>query len=229
MRKDSRKSGREIREVQMEKKNQTEDSKGTAQIEEIIETPEVAEVPETVETLGEKLRRLRNQKGYAQKDVVEHLQVSRQMLSNWETGKFTPGEEILQKLSELYEVPLDDLIGTTEKEQEREPEEESQESCVSQPDQPSEMWQNEKRFRKLLLSCGIIIAVVLAVKIPFVGIAVSIGSLIACRKWELHSCWLYVIIFCCLGMELWNLAGMVTRGLGLDGEDLWINFNRVTF
>ena len=42
------------------------------------------------------------------------LQVSRQAISKWETGKAVPSIENLKCLSELYQISMDDLISSEE-------------------------------------------------------------------------------------------------------------------
>ena len=61
--------------------------------------------------LYEKLARLREQNNMSQFEVAEALDVSRQAISRWETGRAKPSTEKLIALSRLYGVPLDELVG----------------------------------------------------------------------------------------------------------------------
>ena len=56
------------------------------------------------------LKSLRNQHGYTQEDVAEHLQVSRQAVAKWEKGESTPDIENCMALAKLYNVTLDNLV-----------------------------------------------------------------------------------------------------------------------
>lgn len=47
-------------------------------------------------------------------ELAEMLQVSRQAISKWETGKAVPSIENLKCLSELYQISMDDLISSEE-------------------------------------------------------------------------------------------------------------------
>lgn len=58
----------------------------------------------------EKLLELRKQKGWSQEELGYKLDVSRQTISKWESGQSTPEMEKLVKLSEIFEISLDDLI-----------------------------------------------------------------------------------------------------------------------
>ena len=61
--------------------------------------------------MNEKLAELRKAKGLTQKDLAETLHVSRQAISRWEVGTAAPSLDNLTYLSQLYGVPLDDLVG----------------------------------------------------------------------------------------------------------------------
>lgn len=62
------------------------------------------------ELVGERLLKLRNEKGMTQEDLAEYLNVSRQSVSKWELNKTLPDVEKLTQLSELYEVTLDYIV-----------------------------------------------------------------------------------------------------------------------
>lgn len=58
----------------------------------------------------EKLLELRKQKGWSQEELGNNLDVSRQTISKWESGQSTPEMEKLVKISEIFEISLDELI-----------------------------------------------------------------------------------------------------------------------
>lgn len=60
--------------------------------------------------LNEKLLSLRKKNKLTQAQVSETLDVSRQAISNWETGAVLPSMDNLIALSRLYQVPLDHLL-----------------------------------------------------------------------------------------------------------------------
>lgn len=61
-------------------------------------------------SLGTNLYTLRTRAGMSQDALAEKLEVSRQSVSKWETDASIPELEKLIKLSELYNVTLDELI-----------------------------------------------------------------------------------------------------------------------
>ena len=60
--------------------------------------------------LNEKLISLRKKNKLTQAQVAEALDVSRQAISNWETGSVLPSTDNLIALSRLYQVPADHLL-----------------------------------------------------------------------------------------------------------------------
>lgn len=63
--------------------------------------------------LEEKLSILRRQKGYSQQELAEHLNVSRQAVSMWESGATFPSTDNLYLLSRLYGVTIDEILDRT--------------------------------------------------------------------------------------------------------------------
>ena len=67
-------------------------------------------------SIGENIYRLRTKKGLSQAALGDLLGVSRQSISKWETGASIPDLEKLIKLSEIFAVSLDELVGKAPKE-----------------------------------------------------------------------------------------------------------------
>ena len=65
-------------------------------------------------TIGETIRRLRKEKGLTQDALADALEISRQAVAKWESGKSAPATENLLKLAALLEVPLEELAGPKE-------------------------------------------------------------------------------------------------------------------
>ncbi len=56
--------------------------------------------------------RLRMQKGLSQDALAETLYVTRQAVSRWETGETVPNTETLKRLSKLFDVSINTLLGS---------------------------------------------------------------------------------------------------------------------
>ena len=65
--------------------------------------------------LGERICKLRNERNMSQGDLADALEVSRQSISKWETNGSVPDLDKLVKLSELFDISLDELIAGKEK------------------------------------------------------------------------------------------------------------------
>jgi Predicted transcriptional regulators len=70
----------------------------------------MAEKGENGMTFGEKLKVLRKEQGYSQEELAQHLDVSRQAVSKWESDRGTPETEKLLQISNLFGVTLDYLL-----------------------------------------------------------------------------------------------------------------------
>ena len=64
--------------------------------------------------LNDKLRELRKEREMTQEAVAEQLGVSAQTVSKWEKGTQMMGVDKYIRLSALYGVPVDYLLGITE-------------------------------------------------------------------------------------------------------------------
>ncbi|MDO4275850.1 MAG: helix-turn-helix domain-containing protein [Eubacteriales bacterium] len=60
--------------------------------------------------IGSKLKNARTASGFTQEKVAEEIQVSRQTISNWENEKSYPDIVSVIKLSDLYNISLDELL-----------------------------------------------------------------------------------------------------------------------
>lgn len=61
-------------------------------------------------SIGEKIVELRKKSGLSQAALAEHLHVSRQSVSKWETGQAIPDVDKIVTLSEIFHVTVDDLV-----------------------------------------------------------------------------------------------------------------------
>jgi transcriptional regulator with XRE-family HTH domain len=64
-------------------------------------------------SLGTKLTRLRKKKGLTQQEVADKLNISQPAYHKWETDLAKPSVENLLKISEVYEIDLNDLLEET--------------------------------------------------------------------------------------------------------------------
>ncbi len=62
-------------------------------------------------TIGERIKAYRKEKGLSQEQMAEALNVSRQAITKWESGKGLPDIENLIVLSRTFGVSLDEMVG----------------------------------------------------------------------------------------------------------------------
>lgn len=62
---------------------------------------------ETKDILGQ----LRKERGWSQDELAERLFVTRQAVSRWETGETVPNVDTLKRLSALFDVSINTLLG----------------------------------------------------------------------------------------------------------------------
>ena len=60
--------------------------------------------------IGKKIKEQREQKNWSQDDLAEILNISRQSISKWELNKVYPSIDMLIKMSDLFDISLDELI-----------------------------------------------------------------------------------------------------------------------
>jgi transcriptional regulator with XRE-family HTH domain len=60
--------------------------------------------------LGNKIQRLRKEKGMSQEQLAAHVNVSRQAISKWELGESVPDPDNIVLLSKLFRVSTDYLL-----------------------------------------------------------------------------------------------------------------------
>ena len=66
--------------------------------------------------LNERIKLLRIGRGLSQVDLAEELGVSKQSVSNWENDNIQPSIEMLVKISHIFSVSTDYLLGEDSRE-----------------------------------------------------------------------------------------------------------------
>jgi len=63
--------------------------------------------------LGQRLAKLRKERGFTQVELAKQLALSQAIVSNYERGRVRPHPEFLLKLAQLLDVSTDELLGRT--------------------------------------------------------------------------------------------------------------------
>lgn len=65
--------------------------------------------------LNERIKQLRQSRNLSQVDIAKQLNVTKQSVSNWENDNIQPSIDMLVKLSHLFSVSTDYLLGLDNK------------------------------------------------------------------------------------------------------------------
>ena len=65
-------------------------------------------------TIGINIQKIRVEKGYSQELVAEKIGVSRQAISKWENDISRPSTDNLIKLSNFFDIPINELTATSD-------------------------------------------------------------------------------------------------------------------
>lgn len=110
-------------------------------------------------TFGEKLYKLRKEKGLSQEALAEQVSTTRQAVSKWENNQGFPETEKLMMLSNIFEVSIDYLL----KDSETPSQSATDGYYVSREKAESWIWHEKSVSRKIAVSVGLL----LCAGIPF--------------------------------------------------------------
>lgn len=63
---------------------------------------------------GDRLYKLRQQKGFSQEDLADQVGASQTMIGRYESGKVDPTADVVTRLAQFFEVTTDYLLGLTD-------------------------------------------------------------------------------------------------------------------
>lgn len=107
--------------------------------------------------IGEKLKKLRNQKGITQQELAEKIYVSREAVSKWEQNRGIPSEASLEELSKFFGINKEELLNNDDVNQMLE----SKEKIII------------KEKRKKYILTGILSLVILVISITLVFVSLN--------------------------------------------------------
>ena len=106
--------------------------------------------------LNENIKSLRKNKGLTQDELASRLHVVRQTVSKWEKGLSVPDAEMLQKIADVFEVDVSQLLGAAIKQNENVDAVAEKLSRINE-----QLVIRNRRSQKIWKTAGIIIAVVM--------------------------------------------------------------------
>lgn len=119
--------------------------------------------------LGKNIRDLRKLKGFTQEELAVRLNVVRQTVSKWEKGLSVPDAETLQRIADILEISVDQLLGADIKNEDDNNEIAQQLSRINE-----QLSQKNKRSKLVLKVIGIIVAIIVFLNLLFIIIGVTL-------------------------------------------------------
>ena len=118
--------------------------------------------------LNENIKALRKTKGLTQDELAIRLNVVRQTVSKWEKGLSVPDAEMLQRIAEVFEVNVSQLLGTPINQNENIDVIAEQLSRINE-----QLVVKNNRSRKIWKTIGIILAIIIAGQLLLVALGIT--------------------------------------------------------
>lgn len=127
--------------------------------------------------LNENIKALRKTKGLTQDELAIRLNVVRQTISKWEKGLSVPDAEMLQKIAEVFEVNVSQLLGSPINQNENVDIIAEQLSRINE-----QLVVKNNRSRKIWKTIGIILAIIIVGQLLLVAL-----SFTAYKSYEVNT------------------------------------------
>lgn len=138
--------------------------------------------------LGEKLLELRKKNGLSQEELAKELAVTRQTVSKWETGKTRPGASSIRKLSVIYKIEPEEILG-----------EEVKIDRISAVEKADILGMNKE-----LIIAALVVVLMLTAHyfIPPLGVLIAVGTFVKYRKRK-YARLIYILAVVCLCLSVY--------------------------
>ncbi|MBR6529219.1 MAG: helix-turn-helix transcriptional regulator [Firmicutes bacterium] len=118
--------------------------------------------------LNENMKALRKNKGLTQEELANRLNVVRQTVSKWEKGLSVPDAEMLQKIADVLESDVSQLLGAPIQQNDNTDVIAEQLSRINE-----QLAVKNNRSRKIWKAVGIILAIIIAGQMLLVALGVT--------------------------------------------------------
>lgn len=117
---------------------------------------------------NENMKALRKNKGLTQDELASRLNVVRQTISKWEKGLSVPDAEMLQKIADVLESDVSQLLGAPIKQNENVDVIAEQLSRINE-----QLVAKNNRSRKIWKAVGIILAIIIVGQLLLVALGIT--------------------------------------------------------
>ena len=119
--------------------------------------------------LNENIKALRKTNGLTQDELAIRLNVVRQTVSKWEKGLSVPDAEMLQRIAEVFEVSVSQLLGSTISQNENVDIIAEQLSRINE-----QLAVKNNRSRKIWKTIGIILAIIIIGQLLLMALSITV-------------------------------------------------------
>ena len=119
--------------------------------------------------LNENIKALRKTNGLTQDELAIRLNVVRQTVSKWEKGLSVPDAEMLQRIAEVFEVSVSQLLGSTISQNENVDIIAEQLSRINE-----QLAVKNNRSRKIWKIIGIILAIIIIGQLLLMALSITV-------------------------------------------------------
>ena len=119
--------------------------------------------------LNENIKALRKTNGLTQDEFAVRLNVVRQTVSKWEKGLSVPDAEMLQRIAEVFEVSVSQLLGSTISQNENVDIIAEQLSRINE-----QLAVKNNRSRKIWKTIGIILAIIIIGQLLLMALSITV-------------------------------------------------------
>ena len=119
--------------------------------------------------LNENIKALRKTNGLTQDELAIRLNVVRQTVSKWEKGLSVPDAEMLQRIAEVFEVSVSQLLGSTISQNENVDIIAEQLSRINE-----QLAVKNNRSRKIWKTIGIILAIIIIGQLLLMALGITV-------------------------------------------------------
>lgn len=116
---------------------------------------------------GERMKELRKRRGLTQEELAVRLNVVRQTVSKWEKGLSVPDADMLQKMAEILDTDVSELLGGERREAASTNEIAEQLSRINE-----QMATRNRRWKRVLKWALIVLAALVALQLLLISLGV---------------------------------------------------------
>lgn len=160
--------------------------------------------------LYKKLKELREKNNLTQDDVSQELNISRQTVSNWETGKSLPDLNTTICLCKFYDISINELLDIDSSKNTLDADTTSVEDITPATENNSYSFVLNEKQLALLETIGLAVVLILACQFSIIGTIIPIAIIIWSYKTKRNYKIIYFLCLICLLSNIYNTYSLIS-------------------